>query len=167
MTDPFSQTPRKASWHEPFIDNRGLFSRAFDADLDTQIKQVNVSHTRIAGTIRGFHFLASGDEGKFIRVLSGRIWDVSFNTQESRIPPEMFTFELGVSDGAIFIPPNYAHAFQTLAPDTTVLYGVTAPYNKEFDRTINPLSPNLQIVWPLAVSLLSTKDNLAPEWPEN
>src|SRR5689334_11302595 len=69
---------------EPFLDNRGAFTRLFCTTefsglLETrQIAQINRSHTNSAGAVRGLHYQRSPfAEMKFVTCLNGRVWDVA------------------------------------------------------------------------------------------
>jgi dTDP-4-dehydrorhamnose 3,5-epimerase len=69
---------------EPFVDERGSFTRTFDAEifaahgLDPRVVQCNNSFNPRAGTLRGLHHqLAPHAECKFIRCTRGRVYDVA------------------------------------------------------------------------------------------
>ena len=71
---------------QPFVDHRGGFLNAFrlqecafrDSWGDRGIAQVNLSRTKMVGTIRGLHWQVSPySEAKLVRCLRGRVWDVA------------------------------------------------------------------------------------------
>ena len=69
---------------ERIEDERGSFARSFcqrefaEHGLDPIVAQCNVSHNRLAGTLRGLHFqLPPAAEAKLVRCTRGAIFDVA------------------------------------------------------------------------------------------
>src|SRR5690606_33971906 len=65
---------------------------------------------------------------------------------------------------AIFLSEGLGHAFVALTDDATVSYLVTDVYNAPREHGINPLDPEVNLVFPEAAGelLLSPKDTEAP-----
>ena len=60
---------------------------------------------------------------------------------------------------SVLIPEGFAHGFATLSENSVVVYLQSENFNPEFDRSINPLS--LDIDWRVDDPLISEKDKAA------
>jgi dTDP-4-dehydrorhamnose 3,5-epimerase len=158
---------------EPQIrgDERGSFARTWDRRLFAEqgiegvFVQQNTSVSAHAGTVRGMHFqLPPHTEGKFVRCIRGAILDVIVDLRCSS--PSFLRhegFELSIANHRmLWVPPGFAHSFQTLADDTEVTYLVTADYAPDAERGLRFDDPRLGIDWPLPVTVISPKD---ASWP--
>jgi dTDP-4-dehydrorhamnose 3,5-epimerase len=157
-----------------FEDSRGEWRRVSDlANFETStdgssrvIKQVSVSINRLAGTLRGLHFLdASQGEFKNVSCVRGSVLDVIVDLRKSSTTfGHVMKVELNAQSttSSVIIPPGCAHGFQTLQDDTILTYAMTAEYSKDFDFGINPLDPELAIIWPLDISDVSPRDLALP-----
>jgi dTDP-4-dehydrorhamnose 3,5-epimerase len=115
--------------------------------------------------LRGLHYqLQPHAQGKLVRVLEGRIWDVAVDiSKKSPNFKNWVGVELSEENGlALYIPEGFAHGFVTLSETARVLYKTTAEYNKESERGIIWNDPELQIHWPVKEPVLSEKDKLYP-----
>ena len=63
---------------------------------------------------------------------------------------------------ALFIPPLFAHAFQTLQDATEVHYQVSQPYTPNTERGLRFDDPVLGIEWPMSPTVMSDKDRNRP-----
>jgi len=123
-------------------DNRGTFDK-FWTDISCNScpkpfipKEVFFSKSS-RGVIRGFHFQAQPLEiSKIVKVISGTILDVSFPVFPE-INLEFREFVLDESSDALFIPSNYAHAFQVLSKEAIVLYLTDGVYSKILDSGLH------------------------------
>ena len=116
---------------DEIADNRGWFKELFH-----DCEQVNMSHSK-RGVFRGFHYqLAPYQQTKKLYVVDGLIEDIVINLQSK----EVYHFKLAKGD-ALYVPNNYAHGFVALE-DSTILYGVDAPWHRNSERTINYKSVN-------------------------
>ncbi|VXC98093.1 hypothetical protein SPHINGOT1_270095 [Sphingomonas sp. T1] len=72
-------------------------------------------------------------------------------------------FELSADNRRqLYVPPGFAHSFQTLADDIEVTYLVSAPYTPSAEGGVRYNDPLLAIKWPLPISVISDKDE---NWP--
>ena len=156
--------------HDPFQDARGSFSRAFSIDdLDNvipheRISQVNVSHNRMKGTIRGMHLQSeTAPDTKIVRCLSGSVLDVVVDVRpDSDTFLRSQSFQLNsINRLGLLIPQGFAHGFQTLRPNSSLLYIHTGRYVARSQRTLNPFDPALNLTWPIADPIISEKDKTA------
>jgi len=154
-----------------FSDDRGYLERLFDAqgasDLlgERLIQQINRTFTREAGTIRGLHLqLPPNAETKVVSCLRGSVFDVAVDLRPgSATFGEWFGCELSADNGrALWIPEGCAHGVQTLEPDSELLYLHTAAYAPESEAALNPLSSEVGIDWPRAVTRVSERDASSP-----
>lgn len=156
-------------------DERGFFARTFCRrefeahGLDPFVAQANLSYNRARGTLRGMHYQAPpSEEAKTVRCVRGAIHDVIVDLR-----PDSATFarhaavELSAADRrALYVPPGFAHGFQTLEPETEVSYLMSAFYAPEHGRGFRHDDPEIGIRWPLPVSVISAKDRDLPAFSE-
>jgi len=152
-------------------DERGFFARTmcrqeFAAHgLATDYVQQNTSSSAFRGTLRGLHFQrGSAAEAKLIRCTRGRIVDVIVDLRAAS-PSFMRHEAFELDDRAhrqLYVPPGFAHSFQTLSDDVEVSYLVSSPYTPAAEWGLRYSDPRLQIRWPLPVSTISDKD---AAWP--
>ena len=158
---------------EPHRDERGLFARSFcarefaDAGLPTQWPQMNISGNRRAGTLRGMHFQrAPHEEPKLVRCTRGAVVDVIIDLR-----PDSPTFRQHVAarldaeaGDALYVPPGFAHGFQTLMDDTDVFYMMGAEFVAGAADGVRWDDPAFAIAWPLPVSAISPRDAAYPDF---
>lgn len=149
-------------------DERGSFMRMFCADALERAGlarfapvQINHSVTAQQGTVRGLHYQnAPALEGKIVRCLKGRIYDVAVDLR--RNSPTFLrhvALELSADNGrALHIPPGCAHGFQSLSDDCEMVYLHSAAYAPEHEGGIRHDDPALAIAWPLPCAVLSARD---------
>lgn len=152
-------------------DDRGFFARTFcreefaAAGLDPHVEQANLAFTRHAGTVRGMHYQVDpAPEAKLVRCVRGRLLDVAVDLREGS-PTRLrhVAVELSADNRlALYVPPYFAHGYQTLDDDTEILYQVSGAYHAPSERGLRYDDPALGITWPLPVSSISDKDR---SWP--
>jgi len=150
-------------------DERGFLSETHSDEwfrahvAPVQFVQDNHSYSSRTGTVRGIHFqIPPYAQGKLVRVVRGAIWDVALDL---RVGSPTFGRHVGVELSAenwdqLWIPAGFGHGFCTLAPDTEVLYKVSARYEPSCERAILWSDPDLGIAWPLGATVptLSERD---------
>lgn len=152
-------------------DERGFFARSFCAaefaaqGLPTVFPQHNVSGNPRRGTLRGLHLQRPPHgEPKLVRCTGGAIFDVAVDVRPgSPTHGRWFGVELDAAGGrSLYIPPGFAHGFQTLTDDAEVLYLMGAMYVPEAATGLRWDDPDVGIVWPLPVSVVGERDRALP-----
>jgi len=166
----FSDTPLAGAYViglEPFSDERGWFARYYCKNEFQQIGhtkdwvQLNQSVSYVTGTLRGMHFQHPPfREAKLVRCVAGAIYDVIVDIREgSPTFLQWFGAELsGRNNKMLYIPEGFAHGFQTLEDNTTLLYHHTEFYKPGAEGGLRYDDPALSIQWPLPVSVISGRD---------
>ena len=158
---------------ERFSDARGHFTVAWRSEDLAGLEgfspfvQESLSVSK-PGVLRGLHLQRTAPQGKLVRAVAGRIFDVAVDLRAaSPTCGQAVATPLSAESGqAVWIPPGFAHGFCALSP-ATVLYQVTAPWTPEGELTIAWDDPDLRIPWPLtAPPLLSPRDRAAPSLAE-
>ena len=153
--------------HNILSDDRGLFARTFcKSEFDKigfkkEFVQFNHSFNLAKGTLRGMHFQKKPFcESKLIRCVHGSVYDVAVDVRKnSPTFLKHFAVELSSSNFlSILIPEGFAHGFQTLEDNTSLIYHHTQFYNPEADAGIKYNDSKLMINWPLQIINLSKKD---------
>lgn len=158
---------------EPAVhgDDRGFFLEAWnartfaEAGIDAEFVQDN--HSRSArGVLRGLHYQLIRPQGKLVRVVSGRAFDVAVDLRRSSPRFGRWVgFELSAANKRmLWVPPGFAHGFLALEDGTDFLYKCTDFYAPEHDRSILWSDPAIGIDWPLdgREPALAPKDAAAP-----
>jgi dTDP-4-dehydrorhamnose 3,5-epimerase len=146
-------------------DERGFFARTWCArefatqGLPENIVQTSMSRSERRGTVRGMHLqLPPSFETKLVRCTRGAIYDVIVDLRpDSATYLQHFGIELvAPAYDALFIPPLMLHGFQTLEPETEVLYQMSDFYAPELGFGVRWNDPAFGIEWPITsgVSML-------------
>ena len=157
-----------------FTDERGFFLETYnkldfaEIGIHEEFVQDNLSHSA-KGVVRGLHYQSQQAQGKLVRVLKGRIFDVVVDIRKgSPNYGHYIGVELSVDDPSmLYIPIGFAHGFMALENHTEVMYKVTDYYAPTFDAGIVWNDPMLNIQWPVQKSgitqvKLSPKDAMLP-----
>ena len=154
-------------------DDRGFFARSFCSEefgaqgLPTSFVQCNVSFNRLRGTLRGMHFQREPrPEGKLVRCTMGAAHDVIVDLRkESATYCRHVSIELTEENRvAVYIPPGFAHGFQSLVDGTELLYQMTEHYVPELAAGVRWNDSTFGIKWPLPNPILSERDQSYPDF---
>lgn len=154
----------------PHADERGFFSRTFDRDvvksagLDPDaFVQDSISRSR-RGVVRGMHVRSGRGEAKLVRCSYGAVLDVVVDLRpESPTYRNRETFDLtGDNQVTVYVPAGCAHGFQALTEPADVSYRIDRAHDPAEDVSIAFDDPDLDIPWPLPVTLMSERDKAAP-----
>lgn len=152
---------------ERLADERGFFARTICVKefaargLNGAFIQSSVSFNKVQGTVRGMHFQwPPFAETKLVRCVAGGIQDVLIDLR-----PESATFlrhlqvRLDAATGsAVYIPPGFAHGFQTLADGTEVQYHMTDEFQPGSAGGFRWNDPAFGIELGLPVAMISARD---------
>ena len=138
--------------------NRRAFEQA--TGIDVEFVQDNISRSG-RNVLRGLHYQIRQPQGKLVRVLAGKIWDVAVDIRRSSPHfGKWVGLELSGDDRrAIWVPPGFAHGFIAISEHAEVQYKTTDYYAPEHERTIRWDDPALAIAWPkTGEPILNDKD---------
>ena len=154
-------------------DERGFFARTwcrreFERNgLNGDLVQCSISHNRKIGTLRGMHYQRRPhEETKLIRCTRGAVFDAIIDLREdSPTFKEWTSVRLTADEGnMLYVPEGFAHGFQTLTDDTELFYQMSQSYASQSAACVRWNDPAFGIAWPLAVSMISHKDNTCPDY---
>jgi len=155
-----------------FADERGFFMETYKksdfekAGITVDFAQENHSLSR-RGTLRGLHFQRPPHaQGKLIRVVRGRVWDVAVDLRaSSKTCGGCFGVELSEANRRmLWIPRGFAHGFLALEESTELQYLCSGEYDAASDAGLRWNDPDLQVTWPDLgfPPLVSAKDAALP-----
>jgi dTDP-4-dehydrorhamnose 3,5-epimerase len=157
-----------------FGDDRGFFLESFNEremrniGIDAHFVQDNHSRSQ-RNVLRGLHYQIIQPQGKLLRVVSGKVFDVAVDLRrDSPAFGKWVGVELSAENKRMFwLPPGLAHGFVVLSDSADFLYKATEYYEPKFERTILWNDLDLGIAWPLAGQpILSAKDAAAKTFGE-
>jgi len=161
---------------EQYEDFRGVFARTVCIDefkqhgLNANFIQQSISFNPKEGTLRGMHWqIEPYAEEKLVRATRGAIFDVIVDVRpESKTYKKWFCIELSETNRRqIYIPKGFAHGFQTLEPNTEVLYEMTSRYHPEASMGFAWDDPSINIEWPKTESrIIGIRDSEYPNFNE-
>jgi dTDP-4-dehydrorhamnose 3,5-epimerase len=153
-----------------FGDARGFFMESYNEKTFTEatglkLNFVQDNHSRSQrGVLRGLHYQILQPQGKLVRVVSGRVWDVAVDMRRSS--PTFGKWqgvELTAENNRQFwVPAGFAHGFVVLSDSADFLYKTTDYYAPEHERCLAWNDPVVGVQWPLEgiTPQLSTKDQV-------
>jgi dTDP-4-dehydrorhamnose 3,5-epimerase len=148
-------------------DTRGFFFESFNQRVlaeaagitDTFVQD---NHSRSArNVLRGLHYQIRQPQGKLVRVIAGKVFDVAADLRRSSATfGRWLGVELSAENKRIaWVPKGFAHGFLVLSEYAEFLYKTTDFWAPEHERSIAWDDPDLAITWPLTGQpLLSGKD---------
>jgi dTDP-4-dehydrorhamnose 3,5-epimerase len=154
----------------PHVDERGFFSRTFDADVmraagidPAGFAQDSLSRSS-RGVVRGLHIRRGDGEAKLVRCSYGMIFDVIVDLRPSSPTYRNWeSFELRDDEQvSLYVPAGCAHGFQALTAPADVSYRIDRPHDPAEDVSIAFDDPELAIPWPFPVAAMSPRDHIAP-----
>ena len=141
---------------EPAVhgDNRGYFMETYnkrdmqDAGLNMNFVQDNQSMST-KGVLRGLHFQKQFPQGKLVRVIKGKVFDVAVDMREgSKTYGKWFGVELTEENKKQFyISEGFAHGFLVLSDIAEFCYKVTDFYHPGDEGGLAWNDPNIGIDW--------------------
>jgi len=167
----FIETPIKDLYViEPTIfgDHRGYFMETYNenefkkAGLNVDFVQDNQSKSK-KGVLRGLHFQYEYPQGKLVRVIKGKVFDVAVDLRKnSKTYGKWYGVYLSEENKKQFyIPEGFAHGFLVLSDEAEFTYKCTDFYHPEDEGGIIWNDPDIGIKWPIEQIeevILSDKD---------
>lgn len=150
-----------------FGDARGFFMESYNAKVfhdAAGIAQdfVQDNHSRSGkGVLRGLHYQIKRPQGKLVRVVKGRVFDVVVDLRKSSSTFGQWEgVELSEDNHRqLWIPLGFAHGFVVLSDSADFLYKTTEYYAPEHERCLIWNDPAVSIEWPIDFEpVLSAKD---------
>ena len=120
-----------------------------EAGLNLRFVQDNQSMSQ-KGVLRGLHFQKEYPQGKLVRVIRGRVYDVAVDLRKNSATfGKHFGIILTEEDKKMFyIPEGFAHGFLVLSDTAEFAYKVTDFYHPGDEGGLAWNDPEIGIVWP-------------------
>ena len=136
-------------------DNRGYFMETYnqqdmaEAGLNMVFVQDNQSQS-VKGVLRGLHFQKQYPQGKLVRVIRGRVFDVAVDLRAgSATYGRWYGVELTEENKKQFyISEGFAHGFLVLSDSAEFCYKVTDFYHPGDEGGLAWNDPAIGIRWP-------------------
>ena len=118
-----------------FVDNRGYFMETYNYNefkelgLDMVFVQDNQSKST-KGVLRGMHYQKEHTQGKLVRVISGKVYDVVVDIRkDSKTYGQWYGATLSAEEkNMMYVPEGFAHGFYVLSDTAEFLYKCTDFY---------------------------------------
>ena len=138
-----------------YSDYRGYFMETYnksdmaEAGLVMTFVQDNQSMS-IKGVLRGLHYQINHPQGKLVRVIKGRVFDVAVDLRkDSPTYLQWYGVELSEENKKQFyISPGFAHGFLVLSDIAEFCYKCTDFYHPEDEGGIAWNDPTIHVSWP-------------------
>ena len=151
-----------------FKDERGYFVETYnqndmkEAGLDMVFVQDNQSMST-RGVLRGLHFQKQFPQGKLVRVVRGKVFDVVVDLRsDSKTYGKWFGVELSAENmKQFYIPEGFAHGFLVLSDEVEFCYKCTDFYHPGDEGGLAWNDPEIGVEWPLEEGvdlIISEKD---------
>ncbi|MBR1911929.1 MAG: dTDP-4-dehydrorhamnose 3,5-epimerase [Treponema sp.] len=155
-----------------FGDSRGYFFEVYnkkeftEAGLSMEFVQDNQSSST-KGVLRGLHFQTLHPQGKLVRAVSGKVYDVAVDLRkDSKTFGQYHGVVLDSSQqNQFYIPKGFAHGFYVLSDTAVFAYKCTDFYHPEDEGGIMWNDASIGINWNVAAGIvpnLSKKDTEHP-----
>lgn len=151
-----------------FKDERGYFVETYnqndmkEAGLDMVFVQDNQSMST-RGVLRGLHFQKQFPQGKLVRVVRGKVFDVAVDLRsDSKTYGKWFGVELSAENmKQFYIPEGFAHGFLVLSDEAEFCYKCTDFYHPGDEGGLAWNDPEIGVEWLLEEGvdlIISEKD---------
>lgn len=142
---------------EPTVhgDSRGYFMETYnqrdmeEAGLNMIFVQDNQSMSN-KGVLRGLHYQINHPQGKLVRVIKGKVFDVAVDLRKnSATYGKWFGVELTEENKKqLYISPGFAHGFLVLSDVAEFCYKCTDFYHPNDEGGLAWNDPSIGIEWP-------------------
>lgn len=154
-----------------FGDERGYFIETYnqkdfrEAGLNMEFVQDNQSMS-VKGVLRGLHYQKQFPQGKLVRVVRGKVFDVAVDLRSSSgTYGKWFGVELSAENKKQFyVPEGFAHGFLVLSDDAEFCYKCTDFYRPEDEGGMAWNDPVIGIEWPIEDGMKVTLSDKDQKW---
>lgn len=155
---------------DPHSDSRGVFVEGFSSlslaalGIRFEVKMMNLSLNRKAGTVRGMHWQAEpASQGKIVQAAAGSFFDVAVDLRPgSATFGKWWGLFLIPQEVALYVPRGMAHGCQALVDNSMLIYLTDGIYKPSHERGVRFNDPEIGINWPLPPIEISGRD---AGWP--
>ena len=149
--------------NKSYNDKRGYFKELIREKKINQRFPFLVMSFSKKNVIRGLHLQSQKSQGKFVSVIKGKIFDVAVDLRfNSKTFGHYFQCILsGKNSKSIYIPPGFAHGFQSLEKENYIIYSCTQYRHSKSEVAIKFDDKSLGIKWPSKNIIISSKDKKA------
>lgn len=153
-----------------FGDERGFFLETFQAARYADLAGITLpfvqdNHSRSSkGVLRGLHFQRTKPQGKLVRVVRGKVYDVAVDIRKGSATYGQWEAVILSEENKtqFWVPPGFAHGFLVLSEIADFEYKCTDYYDPSDEASLLWDDPDLNIPWPIESPKLSEKDASAP-----
>ena len=161
---------------EPNIygDDRGYFMETYNYNdykfggIKVNFVQDNQSKSK-KGVLRGLHFQKRYPQGKLVRVISGKVFDVAVDLRIKSKTYKQWVGEILSSENnkQLYVPKGFAHGYLVLSETAELVYKCDDFYYPEDEGGLIWNDETIGINWPQLGNLsLSEKDKKLPTFNE-
>ena len=149
-------------------DERGFFLETFEQKRYQEMLGINLdfvqdNHSRSQkNVLRGLHFQTKNPQGKLVRVVRGKVFDVAVDIRKDSKTYGKWVGVILSEDNKtqLWIPPGLAHGFLVLSDIADFEYKCTNYYDPTSEACLLWNDPTVNINWPISTPTLSEKDKL-------
>ena len=149
-------------------DDRGYFMETYnqkdmqDAGLAMTFVQDNQSMS-VKGVLRGLHYQINHPQGKLVRVIFGRVFDVAVDLRKNSQTFGAWHGEILSAENKkqFYIPEGFAHGFYVLSDTAEFAYKCTDFYHPGDEGGLAWNDPEIGVEWPIEEGMkliISEKD---------
>lgn len=152
-----------------FSDERGFFFESFnqakfEEAIGRPVQFVQDNHScSMKHVLRGLHYQIQQPQGKLVRVVQGRVFDVAVDLRKSSSTFGQWVGAILSAENKhqLWVPEGFAHGFIVLSDIAEFLYKTTNYYAPASERCLLWNDATLNIDWPAGIQpILSAKDTL-------
>lgn len=140
-----------------FEDDRGYFMETFNlkefkenTGLEVNFVQNNQSKSS-KGVLRGLHFQYTNPQGKLVRVIKGKVFDVAVDLRRDSNTYGKWVGKILSEENKrqLFVPEGLAHGFLVLSEYAEFVYSCTNFYDADDEGGIIWNDSDINIDWPV------------------
>ena len=144
-----------------FKDRRGFNRELFHDSFIKKKFPFEILTFSKKDVLRGLHLQVKKQQGKYITVLKGKIFDVAVDCRkDSKTFGKYYSIILSDKENvSVFIPEGFAHGYCVLSHNCLIHYKMTNYRDEKLERGISWYDDQINIKWPIKKPLVSKRDN--------